>query len=357
MIFPQIMTSLSGHEIKDVKAWEKHRRDEIFSLFEHYVYGVAPITRPKDLSFSVEEIVREEGILQKKLTISFSGYEIGADIFVPQNNKKKLPVFVMIMHEYEERNTDIDNGLDFEIVPVLEIVGRGYAIAIMKTSRICPDFFPGEVYKGAIFDVLDSERRSDSWSIISAWAWSTSRVIDYLETDKDIDKEKIISVGHSRSGKTALWAAASDTRYAMAISNDSGCTGAAFLRGKTGEHLEFINDKTNWFCDNYRKYNDDEDMLPVDQHMLLALIAPRPLYVASASKDEWSDPDAELLSCRLASEVYELYGLKGVIVDEKVKNNFAYHEGMIGYHRKEGDHAIEKYDWRMFLDFADKKFR
>ena len=358
MIYPQILTALSGHQITDVKGWEKHRRDEILMLFQNYVYGVNPVDKPEDLAFSVKEVEREENVLQKKITISFSGYEIIADLFLPQGNDKKLPCFVQIFHEYEEENAKINESLDHEIVPIPDIVKRGYAVAVMTTSRICPDLFPGEVYKGGIFDVLDGKRRSNSWSTIAAWAWSASRVVDYLETDKDIDKDKIISIGHSRSGKTSLWAAATDKRFAMCCSNNSGCTGAAFLRGKTGEHLQFINDVTNWFCDNYRKYNDDEDMLPVDQHMLLALIAPRPLYVASSSEDDWADPNAELKSCYLASEVYELYGKKGLVIsDMTLKENTPYHEGTIAYHRKKGEHGITKYDWNFYMDYADKMIK
>ena len=355
MAYPEILTALSGNKITNTDDWENFRRDEIHYLFENYVYGVPPVGKPADLAFSVKEIEREQNILQKKISIAFSGYEIIADLFLPQGNTKKLPTFIQIFHQYEEEKCDINNGLDFEIIPILDIIKRGYAVAVMTTSKICPDLFEGEVYKGAIFDVLDGERRDNSWSTIAAWAWSASRVMDYLETDKDVDKDRVIVLGHSRSGKTALWAAACDKRFAMSVSNNSGCTGAAFLRGKTGEHLQFINDVTNWFCNNYRKYNDNEEMLPVDQHMLLSLIAPRPLYVASSSEDDWADPNAELKSCSLASEVYELYGKKGVVItDEPINDNTAYHEGMIGYHRKIGEHGITKYDWNMFMDFADK---
>lgn len=356
MAYPEILTALSGNKITTVKMWEEFRRDEIHHLFQNYVYGIPPIGKPDDLVFSVKEIEREQGILQKKITISFSGFDIITELFVPKDNTKKLPVFVHIFHQYEtEEFCDIDKELDFDMLPVPQIIKRGYAVAVMRTSSICVDLFEGAPYTGGIFDVLDKERHDNSWSTISAWAWGTSRVIDYLETDKDIDSNKIISVGHSRSGKTALWAAANDSRYAMAVSNNSGCTGAAFLRGKTGEHLQFINDVTNWFCNNYRKYNENEEMLPVDQHMLLALIAPRPLYVASASEDDWADPNAELKSCRLASEVYELYGKKGVMItDDELKLDTPYHEGMIGYHRRTGGHALTAYDWNMFMDFADK---
>lgn len=360
MNYPQILTSLSGNKITSREAWEKHRRNEIFMLFQNFVYGVPPIDKPENLKFSVTEIKRENNILQKKITIGFTEHEFGADIFVPQGNSRHLPAFFLIMHQFEEEQCDIDNELDFEIIPILDIIKRGYAVVTMKTSGICPDLFQNKLnseklYCDGIFTKINYPHRSNSWSIIAAWAWGASRVMDYLETDKDIDKDKVIITGHSRSGKTALWAAASDKRFKMAVSNDSGCTGAAFTRGKKGEHVKDINDVTHWFCENYTKYNDDEDMLPVDQHMLLALIAPRPLYVASSSKDEWADPEHELLSCKLAGEAYSLYGLDGLIIPQTgIELDKAYHDGLIGYHRKTGEHCLVKFDWNFFMDFADK---
>ena len=363
MNYPQILTSLSGNKITTKEAWEKHRRDEIFYLFQNYVYGVPPIDKPENIKFSVKEIEREQNILQKKVTISFDEVEFGADVFVPQKNQDSLPAFFFLIHQAYEEKYNFDKELDTEIIRISDIINRGYAVVIMKTSGICPDLFQNKLnseklYCDGIFTKLDYYHRSNSWSIIGAWAWGVSRVMDYLETDNDIDSNKVIITGHSRCGKTALWVAASDTRFAMAVSNDSGCTGAAFTRGKTGEHVKDINDVTHWFCENYTKYNDDEDMLPVDQHMLLALIAPRPLYVASSALDDWADPEAELLSCRLAGEAYRLYGMDGVVVpDEGAKIDAVYHSGRIGYHKKTGEHSISEYDWNCFMDFADKNIK
>lgn len=363
MICPKILTSLSGNEITSKEAWEKHRRDEIYYLFENFVYGVAPIGKPKNLKFSVIEIEREEGILQKKVTISFDNVEFGAEVFVPKNNQKPMPAFFLLAHQDYGEKFDFDKELDFEIIRITDIIKRGYAVVIMKTIGICPDLFQNKLnseklYCDGIFTKIDYYHRSNSWSIIGAWSWGASRVMDYIETDKDIDSGKVIITGHSRCGKTALWTAASDRRFAMAISNNSGCTGAAFTRGKTGEHLDYINPVTHWFCENYTKYTNDEDMLPVDQHMLLALMAPRPLYVSSSSEDDWADPVAELLSCKMAGEAYQLYNLEGVIIpDTGVENDTAYQDGMIGYHKKTGEHSLTDFDWKCFMDFADKHIK
>lgn len=352
MKIPELLTSLSGVRITSADMWEKYRRHEIYTLFENFVYGVAPDC-PKNMRVSVKTIERECHIIQKKAELIFPDFKIGADIFIPRGQMQKLPAYLLCMHQFEERSCNIDEELEFEIVPILDIISSGYAVVIMKTSQICPDIFTGQPYGDGIFKWMDYPKRDNSWSIIAAWAWGLSRVMDYLQTDGDIDEKRVAVIGHSRSGKAALWAAASDRRFAMAVSNNSGCTGAAVTRGKKGEHVKDINDKFHWFCENYIKYNDDEEMLPIDQHMLLALIAPRPLYVASSSQDEWADPDSELLSCRLASEVYSLYGAEGVAAPAVIEQNMPYHEGRIAYHCKTGKHSLTKQDWDLFLKFSD----
>jgi hypothetical protein len=154
-----------------------------------------------------------------------------------------------------------------------------------------------------------------------------------------------------------LWAGANDTRFKLVISNSSGCTGAAYTRGKRGEHIKDIN-VSDWFCENYHNYDDREEMLPVDQHMLLACIAPRPLYVKSDAEDEWADPEAERKSAQLASAAYELYGLKGLVMeDETVVTNKKYHDGTIAYHMASGDHDMTRFDWHCYMDFADKHLK
>lgn len=360
MIYPQILTSLSGNPVTSKAVWEKHRRDEILMLFENFVYGVAPIDRPEDLFFETEEIMREENVVQKKVTIGFSAMKFRANVFIPKGNTEKLPAYLVMLHEDYVLKYDVDSGLDFDILPITEILRRGYAVVTMPLIDICPDMFchkdhSEKRYCDGIFTKISYLHRPNSWSIISAWAWGASRVMDYLETDRDIDSERVIIAGHSRCGKTALWAAALDQRFAMSVSNNSGCTGASFTRGKSGEHVKRINEFFHWFSENYEKYNDDEDMLPVDQHMLLALIAPRPLYVTSSSEDDWADPSHELLSCRLAGDAYALYGEKGVVVPPSgAELDTPYHDGKIGYHVKTGEHSITPFDWRLIMDFSDK---
>ena len=358
---PELLTSFSGEKIDSVSKWESFRREEIINAFEMNMYGVRDIERPENLKFENKGEKIEYGMRIKEIEASFDSFSMNFKLYLPEKSEKPVPAIVFVMHEAMHNNLYFDekgNMTSEKVVsrlPVKKITERGFAVAVMPTSEIYPDHPVHANFEVGIFSQIKplKPRTKHSWATISAWSWGVSRVVDYLETDSDIDSTKIAAVGHSRGGKTALWAAATDKRILLTVANNSGCCGAAVLRGKKGEHAKDIN-VTDWFCRKFKEYNDCEEMLPVDQHMLVAAIAPRYVYITDSIEDEWTDPDAELLSARLASEAYELYGLNGLVASEKPTLNEVYQDGHIAFHVKSGDHSITEFDWEKVLDYFEK---
>jgi len=387
---PDPLVMSDGTKVGKAEAWRTGRRPEVLELFRTHVYGRSPIGRPKDMSFKVFDLEREAlgGLAtRKQVAVKFTAKENGPGmdilIYLPNAGKKPIPTFVILNFGgnhtinaepaiklpgswmrpgtgvVDNRATEAARGRASSRFPVEEILKRGYGLATIYYGDIDPDFHDG--FKNGVhpaFDNLtDGRRASDAWGSIGAWAWGLSRAMDYFETDADIDHKRVIVLGHSRLGKTALWTGARDERFAIVISNDSGCGGAALSRRRFGETVGRINTSfPHWFCDNFKKYNGNEDNLPVDQHMLIALMAPRPVYVTSADKDLWADPKGEFLSCKHAEVVYRLLGVKGLGYDRMPGLDTPVQKGSIGYHVRSGGHNLTRYDWQQFMNFADTHF-
>lgn len=382
---PDPLIFRSGKPVRNQNEW-RARRKEILELFETQVYGRIPktATRIRWEVTSTESKALDGQATRKEITVFLTGDRGGPRmnllLYVPNRRGGPAPVFLgmnfggnhtvssekgialpMIWTRETRdkpsahvRATEESRGSASSRWPLEKIISRGYAVMTVYYGDIFPDHKNG--WKDSIIPKITgrSESKPDDWNAIGAWAWGLGRAMDYIERDGDLNAKKVALLGHSRLGKTALWAGAVDERFAIVISNDSGEGGAALARRNFGETVERINTSfPHWFCGNFKKYNRDVGSLPVDQHMLLALIAPRPLYVASAVEDQWADPRGEFLSALAASPVYKLLGTDGLAATEMP----GIHQPVmsrIGYHIRAGKHDVTDYDWEQFMNFADR---
>jgi pimeloyl-ACP methyl ester carboxylesterase len=363
-LLPDTLITNDDQQVSTWEQWEQQRRPEILELFKEHVFGRESIGRPASLSFTtvVTPGMMAGKAIRKQVEISYEGAggkgTIRLLLFVPSDAGKRVPVFVLINNRGPE-HMDPERITKSPFWSAEMIVDHGYAAAVFDNADVDPDYHDGFLNGvHGIFDSYGNKRPTNAWGTIAAWAWGACRVMDYLETDTSIDSSKVALVGHSRGGKTALWAGALDERFAMVVSNNSGCTGAALSRGKIGETIKQINDRfPHWFNDNYKGFNDRESELPLDQHMLLSLIAPRPLYITSATEDEWADPVSEFLSLMHASPVYRLYGLEGYGTQQFPQADTPIFSERTGYHVRTGVHDLTDYDWSRFIDFANRQFK
>lgn len=387
---PNPLIMENGKPVKTAGMWQKQRRPQLLHLFEKYVYGKAPVP-PEGITYEVLEEsdkALDGKAIRKQVRIKFpegpEGPFLDLLVYIPKQAAPPVPCFLGLNFGGNHATTEdpavllsknwipnrmpgVENNQATEQArgasksrwPYKEVLERGYAVATMYCGDIDPDFddnFQNGVHR--LYRAADAPIAPEDWGTISAWAWGLSRGLDYLQSDGNVDGDHVIVLGHSRLGKTALWAGASDPRFALVISNNSGCGGAALSRRAFGETVARINTSfPHWFNDNFTQFNGEENKIPVDQHELVSLIAPRPVLVASAEDDQWADPRGEFLSCLYADPVYRLLGTDGLPVDKMPPVDEPVLNGRIGYYIRSGKHDITLRDWMWFADFADHQFR
>lgn len=379
---PDPLRFADGTPVHTAKDWRTRRRPELVRLFERNVYGFAP-PAPKGMRFAVSEQGSAFGglAIRRQVAIYLTGSERGPQmqllLYLPANAKGRVPVFlgpnfhgnqavtadpaVAITPSWvvpatgivKTRATLASRGIDAGQWPVEHILAAGYGVATWFTGDLYPDNdngFVQSIQPGMGTSPLDPSH----WGAVATWAWGLSRALDYLATDAQADARRVIVIGHSRYGKAALWAGARDPRFAAVIANDSGEGGASLYRRRFGETIRVMN--TYWFAPLWKTFAERESELPVDANELIALVAPRPVYIASASEDWWSDPRGEFLAAQGADPVYRLLGTEGMAATAMPAPGEA-SLSRIAYHLRTGPHDITLWDWDHYLAFADRYVR
>lgn len=380
---PDPLRMFDGKPVTTKIDWFNRRRPELKELFQHYEYGYFPRAAKIKATFEHQNMKFMDGKATLKLvTLSFVEAEaprIHLMLVVPNQRRNPAPVFLGINfsgnhslitdpnvplpdgwmnNKYarvaNNRATNEGRGKQVDTWAIEQSVARGYAVATFFGGELQPDVVDATNGIRSVF--FGSHNPEEDWGTIGAWAWGLQRVVDYLETDRDIDKKRIAVVGHSRLGKAAMLAGAFDERIALVIPLQAGCGGTSPARGTIGESVKRINTSfPHWFCGEFKKFNDEPERLPFDHHCLIALCAPRPVLLSNAVEDSWANPEGQFEMLKAADKVYRLVGVKG-IASEEMPEVGQLMDSRLGYYIRPGKHSMTKDDWKVFLDYADKQF-
>jgi hypothetical protein len=361
---PDPLVTSAGRRVTTAELWEKERRPEILKFFQTDIYGRVPDNAPK-VTWEVAETAAgaRDGAANLKRVVGKIGDKPGGPrmnltLFTPAKAEKPVPVLLSLTFSFGPRKAPARPAGAFD--PVAEVLSRGWAYASVGYTDIQPDR-PDRWTEGVIGLTLkkgQARPAPDEWGTISAWAWGVSRCLDYFETDKAIDARRVAITGASRLGKTVLWAGAQDRRVAAVFAVVPGELGASLIRRDWGETLDDMAQNFPWqFAGNLQKWVGKWDDLPVDQHLLIALCAPRPVYVNGGLNDQWSDPKGEFLALVAAGPVYRLLGAKDLGVTEVPPLDKPVTSGSLAFHYHSAGHTAVPADWKAFLDFADRHFK
>ncbi len=385
---PDPLVLANGERVDSAEKWFRARRPEILKFYRDEIYGNIPENAPKVTWEVVESDPTARGgaaILKRvvgRMGDKPDGPKMSMTLHLPAKASGPVPVLLSITFGFPAgargRADTVKSALKTapaKTVPkpgtakgfgpgrfdsLGEVLVHGWGHASLNYTEIQPDradrWTEGVI--GLTLKAGQTHPEPDQWGTISAWAWGISRAIDYLESDPAVDSKRVAITGTSRLGKTVLWAAAQDERVAAVFSVVSGEMGASLIRRDWGETLDDMAQNFPWqFAGNFQKWVDRWDKLPVDQHMLIALCAPRPVYVNGGLTDQWSDPKGEFLAMVAAGPVYRLLGAKDLGVTELPQLDTPVTDGDLAFHYHSGGHMAVPADWKLFLDFADRHFR
>jgi hypothetical protein len=368
---PDPLLLQNGKPVRDAETWSRQRRPEILKLYETHIYGRVPERAPK-MSFEVAETDKQalDGTAVRKRVVGKIGEgpdapTVNVTLHLPAKAAGPVPVLLHLQFFGGPRpavpGTPSTGKTGFrEDGPIADFLARGYGYATFRYTEVQPDNATNKLagVKPLALAPGQAQAAPDEWGSITAWAWGASRVLDYLATDRAVDARRVALIGHSRLGKTVLWAGARDERFALVFSSCAGEMGSSLARRDYGETVDDMAANFPWqFAGNFQKFSGRWNDMPVDAHMVIALNAPRPVFITGGTQDQWADPHGEFLSEVAAGPVYRLLGKKDVGATTLPPLDTPLITGDLGFHYHTGGHTITPADWNAFLDFADKHLK